>query len=44
MLENNDLRLLTLASDHKLKSHLLLRIATRQLKDKKLNYKSGFPK
>ena len=38
MLENNDLRLLTLASDNKISS------ATRQLKDKKLHYESGFPK
>ena len=38
MLENNDLSLLTLASEHKITS------ATRQLKDKKLHYESGFPK
>ena len=38
MLENNDLRLLTLASKHKITS------ATRQLKDKKLHYESGFAK
>lgn len=42
MLDNNDLFLLTLASDHKI--HLLRRFTTRQLEDEKLHYKTGFPK